>query len=950
MTVSDDGLLVVSDPGTGINAPGWHGSSPGSDTSGQGDTTCGGDGGGGGGAGNHCGGGDDGGIGSGDCSPAAQVGAGIDAAAQSVQVIASGAGLATGGLGVLLGGGAAAFFGGFGLVTNAFNCFFGGSLLGCAGLAVGVAAFVTPCSALCLLLSSGIGAVDLALNVSELNDQMNEALSGCNSLALGDVDAAYDEAFGALDEFVLQYTLQKPAYDELAPAIEAYLALFEQMDLEDETLGLTDQQVEQVVAALDVIAEQSEYLASAPFLPELEYEAIIAVERALELAQGDIAAPASPLARVVIETGDQVVRTGVDANGCWRQILPPDSQVRASMYDPATARYGSRLMPTGGNASSAAGPALVPAAALLEPCRSIWLRSTEEFEDTDGDGLPDAAEFVIGTDPDDPDTDGDGIPDGAEVEQGTDPLDGLNVQTGIVATSATPGIAKDICAVGNLAVVADGETGVSVFNVFNGMDPTIIAQVDTPGDARAVTCSGDGSRLVVADWNGGVSVIDIADPPAAAIVETFGAATLEGFAQCATSAGSIAYVGTNTGLVHVIDLNTLAILQTVALGGPVNDLAIEGQTLFGVTPDELTALSIGNGLLFEVGTVEVAGGAPGTSGRKRLFVGGGIAYVVNFSGYVTVDVGDTASMVVLASDPSGQSGWSDIVANGTGIGIATVGNTPTTTNVALYDVGDPQANDAFVTSFDTPGRGAAVSVYNGLAYVADWEGGMHVVNYLAYDAGDVPPMVEVTTSVGGSTVVEGTLLLVDASVEDDVQVRNVELIVDGAVAQIDGNFPFQFFVDIPTLAGPAGSQIEIAVRAWDTGGNQTVSNALVLDIVPDLVPPDGRRDLAARRRGASASVLRPVRAHARLLGTARSGHRERRIGPARLGGPRRALRDRRRRAGRGRRFIVQLGPGHRDQPGGHGSCRPAGADRRRGARDRCRRQRARRQRRWHGRR
>jgi surface protein len=42
--------------------------------------------------------------------------------------------------------------------------------------------------------------------------------------------------------------------------------------------------------------------------------------------------------------------------------------------------------------------------------------------DTDGDGLSDIYEGVIGTDPSNADTDGDDLNDGDEVENGTDPL------------------------------------------------------------------------------------------------------------------------------------------------------------------------------------------------------------------------------------------------------------------------------------------------------------------------------------------------------------------------------------------------------------------------------------------------------------------------------------------------------------------------------------------------
>jgi hypothetical protein len=51
------------------------------------------------------------------------------------------------------------------------------------------------------------------------------------------------------------------------------------------------------------------------------------------------------------------------------------------------------------------------------------IASVAPAQDSDGDGLLDAEEIALGTDPLDPDTDGDGLPDGTEVAHGTDPLD-----------------------------------------------------------------------------------------------------------------------------------------------------------------------------------------------------------------------------------------------------------------------------------------------------------------------------------------------------------------------------------------------------------------------------------------------------------------------------------------------------------------------------------------------
>ena len=54
--------------------------------------------------------------------------------------------------------------------------------------------------------------------------------------------------------------------------------------------------------------------------------------------------------------------------------------------------------------------------------RNAVIRNQQLVPDSDGDGLSDAEEAAIGTDPGNPDTSGDGIPDGVKVATGVDPL------------------------------------------------------------------------------------------------------------------------------------------------------------------------------------------------------------------------------------------------------------------------------------------------------------------------------------------------------------------------------------------------------------------------------------------------------------------------------------------------------------------------------------------------
>lgn len=61
--------------------------------------------------------------------------------------------------------------------------------------------------------------------------------------------------------------------------------------------------------------------------------------------------------------------------------------------------------------------------AVASSSNTFCVVTNSESVDTDGDGLSDAQELQMGTDPCNPDTDGDGFSDGVEVASGSDPLD-----------------------------------------------------------------------------------------------------------------------------------------------------------------------------------------------------------------------------------------------------------------------------------------------------------------------------------------------------------------------------------------------------------------------------------------------------------------------------------------------------------------------------------------------
>ncbi len=464
--------------------------------------------------------------------------------------------------------------------------------------------------------------------------------------------------------------------------------------------------------------------------------------------------------------------------------------------------------------------------------------------DTDGDGLSDTVEFVLGTDPGVGDSDQDGITDGAEVSQGTDPNSGLAVATGVVASADTPGNAVDICASNDLAIIADSEAGVAVFNIFSGLSPTLIAQVDTPGNARAVVCSG--KLALVADDTAGLAIIDLSVPAEAQILRQV---SVGGVAQAVAVAGGIAYVGLSAGQLVGVDVATGTILERTKVEGEVHDVAVEGENLFCLLANELRAYRFSEGGLEFLGTSPRPSLFAGSFNRlRRLFVGGGYAYVAAYPNYDTFDVRNPAAItkVGTAQDVAlGPNSFKQIVANGSGLGIAAVGAIPRddgTHDVHIYDVSDPAVTTRLLSIFPTPGITHALTLYNGLVYAADGNAGLQVVNYLSYDNKGIAPTINLgaTFSFNPPRAEENKNVVVSASVTDDVQVRNVEFYIDGQKVLTDGNFPFEFPFRTPSLRANRAS-FRLRAKATDTGGNATWTPELTVNLVPDGTPPVVKR-------------------------------------------------------------------------------------------------------------
>ncbi|GAA5120978.1 Ig-like domain-containing protein [Luteolibacter yonseiensis] len=496
--------------------------------------------------------------------------------------------------------------------------------------------------------------------------------------------------------------------------------------------------------------------------------------------------------------------------------------------------------------------------------------------DSDSDGLPDIAEEVLGTNPHDADSDHDGVNDKSEVLQDSNPLDGAAVSTGLFATIDTPGQARDIAAQNNIAIVADGSEGVSLFDVSTALNPVRTAQVRLNGSIEAVALDGTLAAAVGANLN----LLDLANLSAVRLIKEL---SLGGSPTCVTTAGKTAYAGLGTGQVVAVDMAAGVEIERIQVANEgITDVTFVGDVLYARTASRVFAIDLAGGGMALAESVPVNGSAGG-GWRLRLNPGNGQLYAPNLQGYTIISLANPLAPAVQEVVSTQQFGWKQMVPTGSGLGVAAMSGFGADADISLYNIGADGRGTRFLTTFVTPGTTEAVSIYNGLAYVADGNAGLTIVNYKAYDTLRVPPGIDIKTGfpvVNGSLQAEeGKLGRVSATVIDDVQVRDVEFYVDGQRITTDGNFPFEHRFTTPlrsqaaaaTAAAtaaldklnspccgdlratneaaalvekaqaaaelPLKTSFTLRARATDTGGNSTWSETLTVNLVADATAP-----------------------------------------------------------------------------------------------------------------
>ncbi len=314
----------------------------------------------------------------------------------------------------------------------------------------------------------------------------------------------------------------------------------------------------------------------------------------------------------------------------------------------------------------------------------------------------------------------------------------------------TPGSAQSVFVTGTVAYVANGSSGLRVLNVANPAAPTELAFFDTPGTAEEVFVVG--ATAYVADGGSGLRILNVANPNAPAEIGFYDPSAPQHYAGCLFVSNNLAYIcdGYSIGfsIINVADPSSAT--QIGFFPTPfesIRQIFVTGDTAYVAVG--FTALVGGATGLKLVNVVNPASpallGKFDITGRAAgVFVRDNQAYIADqYSGLLILNV----------ADPSAPAKTGAYGAPGGAASVHLSGNTAYVANLdsglRLIQVANA-ADPAEIGSLDTAGFAYGAFAVGNTAYVADGNSGLQLINVANPAA---PTALGIYDSPGGAAAV-----------------------------------------------------------------------------------------------------------------------------------------------------------------------------------------------------
>ena len=279
----------------------------------------------------------------------------------------------------------------------------------------------------------------------------------------------------------------------------------------------------------------------------------------------------------------------------------------------------------------------------------------------------------------------------------------------------TPNYAHRTLVFGDYLFVADGSSGIQIYNISDPVFPTPAGSYDTPDYAYDIKIEGD--LAFVADRNSGLLVLDISNPTSPA---PLGSYNTPSYALNVAVSGNYVYVANaGTGL-YVIDVSAPAapvLATSIPIPGIAHDLIIDGDYMY-IACDAAGAVAVNissPSAPVIIDTFDTAGTA------YAIALEGDRIFIADWAfGVQVVDVSDPDSLWLIGTYDTPGAAYG-IAIDGTNLYVADGPN-----GFQVYDVSNP-ATLVLRHQIDTPSNAKGIDLNGDIAWIADGSSGIRSV-------------------------------------------------------------------------------------------------------------------------------------------------------------------------------------------------------------------------------
>lgn len=286
--------------------------------------------------------------------------------------------------------------------------------------------------------------------------------------------------------------------------------------------------------------------------------------------------------------------------------------------------------------------------------------------------------------------------------------------TELLGSCETPGTAYDVTLAGNYAYVADWNGGLQVIDFSDPFNPVIKSSCPIPSFARGIAVSG--SYAYVAAWYSGLQIIDISNPLNPFIV---GACDTPGTARSVAVKDNYAYLadGENgLAIINISDPANPSLAGTLNLTTSAKGICIQGNVAY-VAGDYLYCIDVS-----QPAAPSILSNLPTHYLANDVATAGNYAYVAN----------ETATLELInIANPTNPSFQAECQLPDAALGIAVNNNYACLANkyaglqvVQISNTANPQ----IVRSYNTPGVAYGIALSGNLVCVADGNYGIQFIS------------------------------------------------------------------------------------------------------------------------------------------------------------------------------------------------------------------------------